>query len=81
MALTLGRSKLMTELSFDQLAYLAAKAKLPEKLVLDAAKETVVQFMGVWQSREFQNTSPKVVEPIKALLGRIPIVDEVSAMK
>lgn len=81
MALTLGRSKLMTELSFDQLAYLAAKAKLPEKLVLDAAKETVVQFMDVWQSRVFQNTSPKVVEPIKELLARIPIVDEVSAMK
>jgi serine/threonine-protein kinase HipA len=41
MALTLGRSKAMTALSLDQLSYLAAKARLPKKLVLDAAGETV----------------------------------------
>ncbi len=46
MALTLGRSKAMTDLSLDQLSYLAAKARLPEKLVLDTAHETVQRFMG-----------------------------------
>jgi serine/threonine-protein kinase HipA len=49
MALTLGRSKAMTELSIDQLTCLAAKARLPEKLALDASRETVCGFLEVWK--------------------------------
>jgi serine/threonine-protein kinase HipA len=48
MALTLGRSKKMADLSLDQLSYLAGKARLPEKLVLDAAKDMVEKFLSAW---------------------------------
>ncbi|HEC17575.1 MAG TPA: type II toxin-antitoxin system HipA family toxin, partial [Sedimenticola sp.] len=53
MALTLGRSKKMADLSLDQLAYLAAKARLPEKLVLDTARETAERFMTAWDGGRF----------------------------
>lgn len=49
MALKLGKSKKMADLSTDTLAYFAAKARLPEKLVLRAAMETVDRFMPAWQ--------------------------------
>lgn len=82
MALTLGRSKAMTELSLDQLRYLAAKARLPEKLVLDAAKGTVVQFMDVWQGgRSDLGNGPNVAGPINALLARIPLIREVASAR
>ena len=38
LALTLGRSKKMTDLSQDQLFYFAAKARLPEKQVIDVGE-------------------------------------------
>lgn len=49
LALKIVKSKRMTELSMEQLAYLAAKAGLPEKLVLDTAKETVARFREAWK--------------------------------
>jgi serine/threonine-protein kinase HipA len=80
MALTLGRSKAMTDLSLDQLSYMAAKARLPEKLVLDAGRETVERFTDVWKGgRTIQDVSPQAIKPINELLGRIPLVDELSS--
>jgi serine/threonine-protein kinase HipA len=80
MALTLGRSKAMTDLSLDQLSYMAAKARLPEKLVLDAGRETVERFTDVWKGgRTIQDVSPQAIQPINELLGRIPLVDELSS--
>ena len=77
MALTLGRSKAMTELSLDQLSYLAAKARLPERLVLDAGGETVERFMDVWKSGgAIEAISPNAIQPINQLLDQIPIVGE-----
>ncbi len=79
MALTLGRSKKMADLSLDQLAYLAAKARLPEKLVLDTAKETVERFLAAWDSGRFaSDLGPKVVDPINDLLRRIVLVRDAS---
>ena len=49
MALKLVKSKRMVELSLGQLSYLATKVGLPEKLVLDTAKETVARFREVWK--------------------------------
>jgi serine/threonine-protein kinase HipA len=78
MALTLGRSKSMTELSLEQLSYLAAKARLPEKLVLDTGKETARRFLDTWQGGEIvQEITPNVVDPINTLLDQIPLVGEV----
>lgn len=47
-ALKYARTKKMAELNMEELAYLANKAKLPEKLVLDTAQQTVSDFMEVW---------------------------------
>jgi serine/threonine-protein kinase HipA len=47
-ALKYARTRRMRELSLDELRYLAAKARLPEKLVVDAASETVSRFRDAW---------------------------------
>lgn len=78
MALTLGRSKAMTALSLDQLSHFAAKARLPERLVLEAGAETVVRFRDTWKGGEgIKAFAPKAVEPIDRLLGGIPLVGEI----
>lgn len=77
MALTLGRSKAMTELSLDQLSYLAAKARLPQKLVLDASRETVDRFADAWKDGDaIADVSPRAIAHIKELYGQIPLVSE-----
>lgn len=81
MALRLGRSKEMRELSLDQLSYLAAKARLPEKLVLDAGTETVERFMAIWNEGAFRtDLDPKVVGSINELVDNIPLVREVGRL-
>lgn len=78
MALTLGRSKSMTEVSLEQFSYLAAIARLPEKLVLDTGKETARRFLETWQGGQVvQQIAPNAVDPINSLLGQIPLVGEV----
>lgn len=75
MALTLGRSKAMSELSLEQLAYLAGKALLPKKLVLDTGNETVELFMDAWKDgKAIQAVSPQAIEPVNNLLAQIPLV-------
>lgn len=77
MALTLGRSSAMTDLSIDQLSYLAAKARLPGKLVLDAGREAVGRFFEVWNGgRVIQTVCPNAIGPIKELLIQIPLIRE-----
>jgi HipA-like C-terminal domain len=51
-ALTYARTKRMNEFSRDELAYLAGKARLPEKLVLDTAAETVERLREVWNAEK-----------------------------
>jgi serine/threonine-protein kinase HipA len=51
MALNYARTNKFTEFSKDELSYLAAKAKLPGKLVLDMALETVERFHAIWRTR------------------------------
>ena len=77
MALTLGRSKQMTDLSLDQLSYFAGKAHLSEKLVHDTGRETVHRFMTTWEKwRKSKRIGRYVAEPIDQLLTRIPLVHE-----
>ena len=52
MALNYARTKKFAELSKDELSYLAAKAKLPGKLVLDTALETVERFNATWRTHK-----------------------------
>lgn len=78
MALTLGRSKEMRELSLDQLSYLSAKARLPEKLVVDAGVETVRRFVATWNENNIvDHLGAKIIEPINDHLREIPLVREV----
>jgi serine/threonine-protein kinase HipA len=51
-ALNFSRTKKMAALSLDELAHLAAKAELSEKLVLDTARETVERFRAVWDAEK-----------------------------
>jgi hypothetical protein len=51
-ALKYSRTKLMAELSVDELKHLAAGARLSEKLVLDVARETVDRFKHAWAAEK-----------------------------
>jgi serine/threonine-protein kinase HipA len=64
-ALNYSRTKVMAELSRDELAHLAAKAYLPEKMVLDTAAETVALFKEVW-AKEKKNL-PLAVAVVNAV--------------
>ena len=76
-ALRYSKTKRFDEFSLDELKHLAAKALLPEKIVLDAAKETVVLFHEHWQ-KEKSNLPlyPNVVEAIDKHISNVPIAKE-----
>ena len=47
-ALKVSRSKKFKDFTLDELSHLAAKAMMPEKLVLDTAKQTFAGFHEIW---------------------------------
>jgi serine/threonine-protein kinase HipA len=51
-ALTFSRTRRFDGFSEDELAHLAARAKLPETLVLDTARETVHRFHEHWDTEK-----------------------------
>ncbi len=69
-----SRTKRFDEFSEDELAHLAARALLPEKLVLDTARETVATFHEHWK-REKRNLplSAEVVRAVEFHLKTIPL--------
>jgi serine/threonine-protein kinase HipA len=73
-ALTYGRTKRMDELSYDELAYIAGKARLPDRLVRDTARETVERFHQTWRA-EKKNLplSPEMIATIEAHVKTVPI--------
>lgn len=74
-ALTFSRTKEFTGFTMDELAHLSAKAKLPKKLVLDTAKETVSLFMERWETEKANLPMHKdVVETIDKHLATLPVV-------
>jgi serine/threonine-protein kinase HipA len=76
-ALRYSRTKKMTEFSRDELAHLAAKALLPEKLVMDAARETVGRFEEVWAAEKSHlPLDQKVIAAVEAHRDRVPIFKE-----
>ncbi len=76
-ALKFSKTKRFDEFTRDELAHMAGKARLPEKLVLDTAKETVAKFQEVWRS-EKRNLplTKKMIEDIDAHIGKVPIASE-----
>ncbi|MGC4410939.1 type II toxin-antitoxin system HipA family toxin (plasmid) [Rhizobium rosettiformans] len=74
-ALTFSRTKEFTGFTIDELAHLSAKAKLPKKLVLDTAKETVALFMERWETEKANLPMHQdVVEAIDKHLKTLPVV-------
>ncbi|MBX9462825.1 MAG: type II toxin-antitoxin system HipA family toxin [Aquamicrobium sp.] len=74
-ALTFSRTKEFTGFTTDELAHLSAKAKLPKKLVLDTAKETISLFMERWETEKANLPMHKdVVETIDKHLTTLPVV-------
>ena len=76
-ALTYARTKRMSQFSRDELAYLADKARLPEKLVLNTAAETVERFHEAWKSEKGNlPLSKDLIATIEAHVKTIPIANK-----
>jgi serine/threonine-protein kinase HipA len=73
-ALSVSRSKRFDAFSADELSHLAAKAMLPEKIVLDTAHATVALFHQHWQA-EKRNLpmSVKMIDAIEQHVRKVPI--------
>lgn len=73
-ALRYSNSKRFDEFSVDELKHLCAKALIPEKIVLDTAKETVELFQEHWQ-KEKSNLPlyPNVAKAIDKQIKKVPI--------
>jgi len=76
-ALKFSRTKRFDEFTLDELSHLTAKARLPEKAVLETAKETVERFQQSWAAEKNNLPQPKAVtEAIDAHLKKLPIAKE-----
>ncbi|MDA3856983.1 MAG: type II toxin-antitoxin system HipA family toxin, partial [Roseovarius sp.] len=74
MGLRISRTRAFAELTKDELEHLAAKAAIPEKLVLDTAHETVALFHQHWQAEKHNlPMTEQVRETIDAHIKKLPI--------
>lgn len=72
--LKFSRSKYYKDLTLDELEHLADRANLPERLVLDTAKETVQRFYEVWsQERANLPLSEDVIQAVERQLSLVPL--------
>ncbi len=73
-ALKVSRSKKFRDFTLDELAHLAARAMLPEKLVLDTAKNMVDAFYELWAKEKAHLPLPSsMIEAIDRHLGEVPL--------
>ena len=73
-ALNVSRTKRFDEFSEDELSHLAAKARLPSKLVLDTARETVALFHQHWGvAKAGLPLAKEVIDAVERHLKTIPI--------
>lgn len=76
-ALNVSRSKKFADFNLDELSHLAAKARLPEKLVLDTARDTVQRFHEVWRAEKNNLAlNKKIISVIDSHLTQLPIAGE-----
>jgi serine/threonine-protein kinase HipA len=74
-ALNVSRTRRFDEFSEDELSHLAAKALLPEKLVLDTARETVALFHQHWQAEKANlPLAAAVIAAVECHLETVPLV-------
>ncbi len=71
-ALNYSRTGKMAQFSADELRHLAAKALLPEKLVIDTATETVRRFREVWEMEK--NNLPLAANITRMIDAHAPTV-------
>jgi len=77
MALNYSRTKKMADLSIDELAHFSAKAGLPEKIVIDAAVETVQRFRDAWRSEKSNLTiTSDMVDKIEKNAKAVTLFEE-----
>jgi serine/threonine-protein kinase HipA len=75
-ALNVSRTKRFDEFTEDELVHLAAGARLPEKFVLDTARETVALFHEHWHKEKTNlPISADAVKALDAHLARVPIAN------
>jgi serine/threonine-protein kinase HipA len=73
-ALKFSRTKRFDEFTEDELSHLAARARLPETLVLETARETVARFHQHWNAeKENLPLRKNVIKAVEAHLKTIPI--------
>ncbi len=73
-SLKVSRSKKFSDFTLDELSHLAAKAMLPEKLVLDTAKQTAANFHEVWAKEKAHLPLTKLmIKTIEKHLQSIPL--------
>ena len=73
-ALKFARTKRMDEFSLDEVAYMAARAGLPEALARDEAVKAADRFHEVWRAeRAHLPIADDLVAEIARLLGVVPI--------
>ena len=73
-ALNFSRTKRFDEFTEDELAHLAARARLPKSLVLDTARETVALFHESWQKEKSNLPIPSsIVDKVESHVKTIPI--------
>ncbi len=74
-ALKFSRTKRFDGYSEDELSHLAAKALMPERLVLETARETVELFQQSWQTEKAHlPLDANVIAAIERHLQKIPLV-------
>ncbi len=71
-ALNISRTKRFDEFTEDELSHMAGKARLPEKLVLDTARETVGRFREAWKKEK--NNLPLFKDVIEAIETQMKII-------
>lgn len=73
-ALKVSRSKRFSEFTWDELSHLADKAMLPKNLVLDTAKQTVVEFHEVWvKEKAHLPLTKSMIEAIEKHYQSLPL--------
>lgn len=73
-ALKFSRTKRFSEYTIDELAHLAAKARLPEKLVLETARATLELFHQIWAAeKKHLPMEEGVIKAIEAHLKTISL--------
>lgn len=73
-ALNFSRTKRFDRFSEDELSHLAAKARLPQRLVLDTARDTVELFHQHWRAEKANlPLETRVVDAVEAHLRTVPI--------